>query len=520
VPESAIPEHIRWLLNEDGEAELKQTHVSFVVLREHDVLKLKKPVRFDFIDLRSLEARRAACENEVLLNSRLCPDLYLGVVPVTRTAGGVELGGSGEVIDYAVHMKRLSDEGMLDRMLEENRAGISTVGQIAGRLARFHERAITNEEVTATGGYRRLLANWEDNFAAVASVDPDVLPPASLRAIRDFVTEQTKRLEARLLAREREGRIRDGHGDLRADAIWVNPENSEDICIFDCLEFDVRYRYSDTGLDTAFLAMDLDARGHQLLSDLFVGLYCQASGDDDLPLLLSFFKCYRAFVRGKVRHLASQDAAIPLAERNRARNEAGHQFRLALGYCSRPRVPSRLIVVCGLTGSGKSVLAGTLAARLGAAFVSTDVTRKRLAGLAPTSSAATGYRADLYSREATGETYRKVLNRAGEFLQAGVPVVVDGTFSLRSQRAAAAELVKELQVPLLFLECRAPEEVIRDRQQRRATDSWRASDATWDVYRKQRSEAEPIEENEGRHAIIDTTTAFDAQIGRAVDVLG
>jgi uncharacterized protein len=281
------------------------------------------------------------------------------------------------------------------------------------------------------------------------------------------------------------------------------------VYIFDCLEFDERYRFGDTGLDIAFLAMDLEAHGRADLADLFIGLYCSASGDSTLPLVLRFYKCYRAFVRGKVRTYAANQLE-PGSERDAAQSEARELFALAAGYVRDPS-PPWVLVVCGLTGSGKSVLAGTLAARLGAAVLSTDVTRKQLLGVQPTESLASDFGTNAYSEAATEEVYGAILAEASRLVDAGHSVVLDGTFSLRKQRQPVSKLATSKDIPMVFIECRASEEVIRRRQAARSRQGWATSDATWETYLGQKERAEPFDEiTPNEHIIVDTTQDLSA----------
>lgn len=520
---TTLPPHVTWLLDrirDSGKTpRLVQTHISYVVLDGEQVYKLKKPVRFDFIDHRDLDARRHTCEEEVRLNSRLCPDLYLGVVPVRRHGASFSFEGEGEIVDYAVHMRQLPAEGMLDQRIEHGEVSIEMIGAIAGRMARFHAEAATSATITASGGYENFAANWRENFEGIAATDPDVLPREVLGRIAAFVADAMAAYKPLLLKREAAGRVRDGHGDLRADAIWIDPADHRNICIFDCLEFHERYRFSDTGLDVAFLAMDLEAQGRADFADLLIGLYCQASGDGELPLLLRLFKCYRAVVRGKVRSLLLQQPEVSPEQQRSAGDEAAALFRLAASYAVAAS-DLRLIVVCGLTGSGKSVLAGSLAARLGAVLLSTDVARKELAGVRPTESLSSEFGAGAYSPEMNDRVYAHVVAEAEKAAIGGIPVVLDGTYSKQAQRRPVSDLARRLNLPLLFVECRVAEEVVRQRQERRQGESWKASDANWQVYLSQRAEAEPLDEMDtAEHFVVDTTLPLDAQLKAITDLL-
>ncbi|MBC7173304.1 MAG: hypothetical protein H5U40_12775, partial [Polyangiaceae bacterium] len=348
-------------------AERIETHISWVLLDGADVYKLKKPVDFGFLDFRTLEQRRAACEAEVRLNARLAPDVYLGVLPVTRGAGGkARLAGDGEIIDYAVHMRRLPDSDRADVRLSEGRLQASDIDRIAERIATFHAAAETNAVIARFGEPRAIERNIDENFVQTRSALPRAIgveEAAELeRRHREFVSHRAPFLER--IAR---GRVRDGHGDLRLEHVYVSDDGS--IRVIDCIEFNDRFRYEDVCADVAFLAMDLARSGAPLLAERFLSQYARASQDYDFYPLIDFYESYRAFVRGKVASIRAKDPTASAQMRSRAWDEARRDFLLALS-CGRPSIfPASVVAVGGLIASGKSTLAEAIAHALGAPVV-------------------------------------------------------------------------------------------------------------------------------------------------------
>ncbi|HLF70589.1 MAG TPA: AAA family ATPase [Dehalococcoidia bacterium] len=517
--ESQLPPHVRAFLREGvgGEQpQLVQTHISYVLLTSDEVYKLKKPVNLGFANFSTLEDRRIACEAEMRLNLRGCPGgVYLGVVAVTRRGDGYELGGAGEVVDYAVHMKRLPRDGMMDAMLERGEVDLDKVGRVAARMAAMHEAAARGPEITKAGGVNTFAANWQDLLADMRAAGGSTLSRRRLERLASYVRAYFERERPLLERRERDGWVRDCHGDLRSDAVCFDPSLPGGICIYDCIEFNERFRYSDTGLDVAFLGMDLDYRGRPDLSDLFIGLYAASAGDETLALVLHFYKCYRAVVRGRVETLLGQDAAVSQRKRAAARGRARRYFQLAEQYALRPSPAKALVLVMGLSGSGKSVLAGALASRLGAAILSTDVVRR---SIVEEHERGVELNAGVYTPQQRTRVYEELTRRAEALLRDDRCVVLDGTFSEREQRNRMSRLAERLGAPLRAVECFAPDDVVRQRQQRREGEAWTTSEGRWDVYLAQKARYEPPAElPPGAHLRIDTTQPLETQLTLATD---
>lgn len=329
-----LPDFITALLRPEiyphpaAEIKLVQTHISYVLLAGEYVYKLKKPVNFGFLDFTTLVKRQHFCGREVELNRRLCPDLYLGVVAVSRTPDGFALDGSGEVVEYAVKMARMDESLMMGRIIEAGRLNQATLDQIVDILVPFYEKAAGGPELAEFGSPDAVAVNVLENFAQTEGfVGCASLSAPQFQRISNYAQAFLERGEL-FGARIKAGRIRDCHGDLYSANICL----SEPIRIFDCIEFNERFRYCDVASDVAFLAMDLDYHGLDELSRYFISRFVEKSGDPDLPVMLDFYKCYRAFVRGKIGLFTAHAPEVDAATQAASLAQAGRYFQLAERY--------------------------------------------------------------------------------------------------------------------------------------------------------------------------------------------
>jgi aminoglycoside phosphotransferase family enzyme len=307
--------------------ELVQTHISFVFLTKRFVYKVKKAVDFGFLDFTTLEKRRFFCEKELELNRRLCGDMYVEVVPINK-ADSIKIKGAGETVEYAVKMKRMPQEKMMSKLLEKNKVDDRLVDRIAKRIAEFHSKAETNRRISEFGSLPVIETNWKENYDQTEEFIGKTISTEDFRLIRERVEDFMKRKASLFDKRMAEGRVRDCHGDIHSGNIFV----IDGIYIFDAIEFNERFRYSDVAADVAFLAMDLDFRERADLADFFVERYIEYSGDQELVRLLLFYKCYRAYVRGKVVSFKLKDPNVNSEDRNSAVKEAKAYFKLASTY--------------------------------------------------------------------------------------------------------------------------------------------------------------------------------------------
>ena len=310
-----------------GEIGLIQTHISFVFLTDNYVYKVKKPVNFGFLDFSSLEKRRINCEKELMLNRRLCPEIYLEVDAINKSSI-FKINGPGQTVEYTLKMKRLPQDRLMTCLLKEGKINKKTIDEIARIVAKFHMEAQTNDEIREYGQIRIIKTNWDENFSQTIKYINKTIPKSDFdflqNKINKFIEDNERLFESRIEGEH----IRDCHGDLHSGNIFV----TEKICIFDAIEFNDRFRYSDAASDVAFLVMDLDFQGRSDLADYLISQYIIYSNDKQLKQLLPFYKCYRAYVRGKVVSFRLDDQHIALKDKEIATTEASAYFRLAAEY--------------------------------------------------------------------------------------------------------------------------------------------------------------------------------------------
>jgi len=467
-----------------------QTHISIVALTPTHVFKVKKPVDFGFLDFTTLERRRHFCEEEVRLNRRLCSDVYEGVIPILRepasvdTAFTIRFGGAAElddsrVVEYAVRMRRLDAAGFMDQLVQNERIERSDLLRVARKLSDFYVATPATAETSEWGRVERIRISVDENFRQARGHVGRHLSEAALRAL-ELQADRVFASDAMLLERRRaSGWIRDCHGDLHLDHVHVS---ADQICIYDCIEFSERLRSIDVASDVAFLAMDLDFNGRPDLARLLAGHMTELLGDRELPLLLPFYKTYRAFVRAKVAGMRSDDVEVPADLRSAAAAEARRYYQLALQYAVSSDQPT-VVVLMGRVGSGKSSQAELLGAAMGWRVASSDETRKRMAGVPLPKRGTESQRQALYSPEVSDRTYEALLDVAREETAAGRGVILDATFGRRVHRdhlrTALSEHAAHLgrPIPYRFIEVQASDEVVKARLEARVGRTDVVSDA-------------------------------------------
>jgi aminoglycoside phosphotransferase family enzyme/predicted kinase len=493
---------------------LIETHISWVILAGPFVYKLRKPVDFGFLDFSTIEQRRRDCEAEVRLNRRLCPDLYLGVVDVLEHDGRLSIAGPGIAIEPAVRMRRLPEAGMLPALLERGGADERLMARLATQLADFHARAPTGSGVDEYGSVSSVCTNWDENLAQTTPFVGRTISAqqhAGIQAyVQRFLASNTELLERRV----QQGRIRDGHGDLHASSVCVTHRR---VYLFDCIEFNDRFRCADVAAEVAFLAMDLDHLGRADLGQVFTDVYSRRSEDRELGSLLDFYKCYRAFVRGKVIGFQLDQSGRDTGELERIAMEARAYFDLAYAYSQR-QVEPILLVSMGLPASGKTTLARALAGRLSLVHLSSDIMRKRLARIRPTEHRFEGFERGLYGRSMSRRAYAAMRKQAAKWLRRGKSVVLDATYGQPSERAALRQLARRTGARLVVLLCRADESVLRERLAARMQDTHSVSDARPELWPALKAAfVEPTELLE--ILSVDTTQPLELAIGQILGAL-
>jgi aminoglycoside phosphotransferase family enzyme/predicted kinase len=518
----SLPAPIRAMLRPEMYAhapatvELVQTHISYVLLAGTEVYKVKKPVRFSFLDFSTLERRHHFCREEVRLNRRLAPDVYHGLVAICPAGDTFRLAPEGETdaVEYAVHMRRLRAERMLDTLLDRGAVTATMIDAVARRLAAFHRAADAGPDVAANGDTAAILAILEDNYVGVRPFRGVALPSGDDDAIQAFARDFLRQHEPLFRRRQAQHRVRECHGDLHTEHVCFDPEP----VIFDCIEFSRQFRYCDTASEIAFLAMDLDYHDHPDLARHLVSAYATYANDPDLPRLVPFYQCYRAYVRGKVDSLKSAEEEVEPREREQARRSARRHFALAYRYSWAYRCG--LVVIAGLSGSGKSAIATALQARTGLAHINSDVLRKQLAGVAADTPMPAAYAAGLYTPAHSARTYEAMLGAARDDLGAGHGVILDATFQRRADRDAARAVAAACGVPFVLLECRCTDEEVRQRIAQRQRAGASPSDADWAVYLEQQRRFEPIAPDEAEgHFRLDATGPLNRAVLTAEQIL-
>jgi aminoglycoside phosphotransferase family enzyme len=330
---SGLPDFITFFLNPAhydhpvDRVDLVQTHISYVLLAGDFVYKFKKPVNFGFLDFTTLDKRRHYCRQELLLNRRLCPDIYLDVFSVCRQGTGFSFGGASEPVEYGVRMKMMPQERMMGRVIERGELNESHINDIVATLVPFYDRAAGGSEIAGFGTARAVSVNVLENFDQTRDfIGKGALQQSQFDAISSYARTFLQN-EALFLERSA-NRVKDCHGDLYSANICL----ADKVHIFDCIEFNERFRYCDVASDVAFLAMDLDFHGLKELSDLFIDRFVAASGDKGLLAVLPFYKCYRAYVRGKIGLFTAHAPEVDAATRNKALAQAEKYFLLAEKY--------------------------------------------------------------------------------------------------------------------------------------------------------------------------------------------
>mgnify|MGYP000966256879 CR=1 FL=1 len=457
-----------------------QTHLSVVVLSGDSAYKFKKAIILPFADFSSLEKRRFFCEEELRLNRRLCPEIYESVVELRRgESGKLQLGDSGELLDYAVKMRRMPEERMMDVLLAENVVGADEIQVIARRVVAFHGVAERGPRVTASGDPEKLRDFALANFSETRGLFPAELHEA--------LAERTRRDLDRILpllkSRAEAGLVVDGHGDLHARNIClIKPP-----AIFDCIEFNPAFRCVDVATEHAFLLMDLRHRGHPELARIYLDTVLAESRDEGMKLVLPTLVRYRAMVRAKVSAITAGEKEFTPEARAEAGEAAREYLRLAAVSAIEEDGPWWLIF-CGLPASGKSSIAHSLvqASREAWSVFSTDHIRKELAGVPPTEILPPQYYSDEFSRR----TYGEVRVRAAADTKANSVVILDANFRGRGERALALAAARAAGARLVILHIETDERTVIERLNQRKSDPRSESDADREVYEKLKSQFE------------------------------
>lgn len=487
-----LPAHLAGLLRAEAYphavsgVELVETHISWVLLTGEFAYKIKRPVCYPFVDLRSAERRAFFCAEEMRLNRRFAPELYLDVCDIRASNDTIHVGGEGRLIERCVRMRQFPRHQELDRLLEEHRIEPAALERFGRDLADIHARLPVAGAQQPWGWptliRKLILQNLDEYVRAAAALGIDggasTLCPALEAKLRATSTCMSERRNG--------GRVRECHGDLHTRNVV---QCGSRLIAFDCMEFEPAFRWIDVAEEIALLLTDLEARGCPGHAHAFLSGYLAASGDYEACRVVDLYKAHRALVRAKV---AALEVASAADERAAAAGRAQHDVQLRGARNALAHGHPRLILMSGLSGSGKTWLAQRLAVQLGAIHMRSDVERKRAAGVSEHAASGSGLGSGLYAAENTSRVYEHLARCAEEVLAGGYSVIVDATFSKRSLRAPFQRLAQRIDVPVQVIQCEAPPAVLRERilqRQRAAAD---ASEANLAVLDLQLREYEPI----------------------------
>lgn len=463
----------------DGTAavEVIETHISWLFLTDRFVYKLKKNIRFDFLDFSTTELRNEACQNEVKLNTRLAPGVYVGVIPIVRTAnGGLAIDRAGTPVDWLVKMKPLPANAALDVLIRTKANTAAAIEDLAKILSTFYFEL---PPVTVTiESYRRAIlrhaiANREELASSVHRLDS-----AAIRRIHAALLRVLKLAPSLLDDRVRNGRIVEGHGDLRPEHIYFDPSP----VIIDCIEFSREFRTLDVLDELAFLSMECDFLGAPGIAAPVLERYAEQNGDPPMQQLFDFYRIYRASVRAKVCALRAEQ--LSGEDRSRCIESATEYLALADQY-TRMLGPPVLILVHGLPGTGKSTMAETISEELGIELLQTDTIREQLFGR---TTDRVGFNENRYAPENRARVYEHMNTLAGELLKDGLSVVLDGTFLTSGQRCAAMEVARNRQAQFLSVHCQCPHEMALQRISERARRGDSSSETRPEFFEQQQQD--------------------------------
>ena len=443
-----------------------------------------------FADFSTLAQRRFYCEEELRLNRRTAPQLYLQVLPVTGTPELPVLGGVGTAIDWVLHMRAFSQDGLWDRLAARGALGTAQIDALVEVLCDFHRLAAVAGADTDYGRPEQVRAPMRDNLSALGTLCPAGEEREGLQRLTQWEAQEFDTLRSAFVQRRADGRVRDAHGDLHLGNVTQFEGRP---LLFDCLEFSAALRWTDVMSDVAFMAMDLASHGLDALSNRFVNAYVERSGDADGLRVLRYYRVHRALVRAKVAALrAAQLGATPAQAESAAASQARQHYLQAALRSSRHAAPV-LMLTHGLSGSGKTTLTQDLLELSGAVRFRADVERKRLFGLAALERSDAALKAQLYSRDATRATQTRLRELAQLALLSGYSVILDATFLAAEQRQQAVALAAELGVRCIVIDFRASADTLRARVQQRVGD---ASEADLAVLEDQLAHAQPLSANE------------------------
>jgi len=503
--------NIKNMLNPDvynhpvKDLELIETHISWVILTGDFAYKIKKPVNFGFLDFSTLEKRYSCCINELRLNRRLATSIYLEVVPISGTQERPVITTSSEAFEYAVKMRQFPQSAQLDFMLTADELDVKHIDAIAHMAADFHQNISIADDSTDYGNNKIIYQPVEENFSQIKE-HLDITPYAEiLNSLQSWSQSTFAKLDSVFKQRKNDSFVRECHGDMHLrNLVWLDTGPTA----FDCIEFNSHLRWIDVISDIAFLVMDLQDRQQAQLANRFLNSYLEITGDYAGLSVLPFYLCYRALVRAKVDALRIEQKNITAEERQQSFKEFESYLQLAMTYTSHSM--PKLIIMRGLSASGKSSLSQQLVDATGMIRIRSDVERKRLFATEAANTTANKINANIYSTDASQQTYGKLAELASQVISAGYSVIIDAAFLKHKQREAFQQLAERLAVAYIILETTAAESILRQRITERKYD---ISDADLAVLEHQLANWQPLHDDEKNYAYsVNTGDVFDIDV--------
>jgi len=493
-----------------------QTHISHLFLTGERVYKVRKAVNLSFLSFASRDERNADCLSEISLNRRLAPDVYFGVAPIDRTSdGGWCVGAVAEKLrehegelpapEHCVVMRRLDEKRDGTHLLQDGELGPEHIDAVARCMAAFHAHHSlgTPAPYSQRAWFERVEKPITDTLEIARNSRIPELPEAELSLLEKELRDLRERGQSHFEQRRTKGRVVDGHGDLQLSHVWFEKGSLRPL-IIDCTEFDEELRRLDTAAELAFFAMDLGYRGQSELSERFLRKYAEETDDFALYGVIDYYIVHRALVRASVAGIAAGEREIDSEQRRAAAQSAAAHLGYAINHMNRAKVPG-LVLICGQVGTGKSTVAEQAADLIGGAVVSSDQTRKHLAGVRPEENASAAPGDGIYTEEWSRRTYDGLLERAEYVIDSGRVAVLDATYSNAAERGRARALAERKNVPAVLLEVRCAERTVFDRLVERERAGHSVSDAGPALMGESASRFEPPREWEpAQHVIVRT----------------
>jgi uncharacterized protein len=487
------------------EFKVLETHISWILLTGNYAYKIKKPVDLGFLDFSSLEKRHHYCLEELRLNSRLAPEIYLEVVYITGTGQTPAINKNGPIIDYAVKMRQFPQENLLINLLNAGKLTARHIDRLATAIANFHDKIATAPKNTVFGTPPAVLQPVTENFLQIQQ-QIDSSYQQELEQLQNWSTKEHQHRTAIFHKRKTAGFIRECHGDLHLGNIVIYKGK---ITPFDGIEFNENLYWIDVISELAFLVMDLDGHRRTDLAFRTLNAYLEKTGDYAGLAVLRYYLVYRAMVRAKVNCIRSQQQ-FTAPEPSPQLSEFLNYLQLAQSY-TNPAMP-RLIICYGLSGSGKTTVSQLLLEAIPGIRIRSDVERKRLHGLKPEQKSKSPFHCGLYTAQASWQTYQRLYELAQLIIDAGYTAIVDATFLKHEQRKLFQSLAQQCNIPLLIVQCTAPTEVLRQRIISREKLGHDASEANLKILEQQLENQETLTSEELQYSMsIDTGTTIDIE---------